>query len=555
MPSPRRHGLDLRTRLQLGLPRLRTRLQLGLPRLRAWLQLGLPRLRAWLQLGLPRLRAWLQGVRLRLCARRGRGPPELRDWRQVRAVRIALAGAVLIGVTATASAALTLSYALSPVAFAALASEGFERGLRVERVAFQLGRTPRVRVEGVEIEGLGRADAAEIELRLRPLVRGEVRARRVRLKGARFVLYRAPTGELLPVFEGGAGGDLSVLPSFEASDGEVRVVQGDSLTAVVRLSSLSLGRFHDGRTARLVLSGNVSGGDGRWHTHPIRASANLVRTPERVELRDGRAYARYVGADWFSARDARARFAWRDGRIEIERLDLRAYGGRWQITGAFWLRGRLRLEVAAHADGVDVAALLSAADGHGARTDVDLGRLRMRWDPLRVPWSGGPRFELGEGRGQLRIAGGTLPGTSLLGSLVGLEPAPTPVESFSALVTLRGGRLHSEALRLVTGDYTLEAQGSVGLDRSVALEGRLDLAGDRIRASVVPTVPVSIAGTLPHVQIDTHVSRVPGSGIGAVAGAVGRTTLAAGEKVGGALGAAGRAVGALGRRVGDVFGR
>jgi len=533
MPSPRRHGLDLRARLRRGLLRLGAR---------------------------------LRTVRLRPRTRLGHGLSEFRERLPARAVRMALTGAVLIGVTAAVSAAMTLSYALSPVAFAALASEGFERELRVERVAFQLGHTPRVRVEGVEIEGLGRADAAEIELRLRPLVRGEIRARRVRLEGARFVVHRAPTGELLPVFEGGAGGDLSVLPSFEASDGEVRVVQGDSLTAVVRLSSLSLGRFHDGRSARLVLSGNVTGGDGRWHTHPIRASADVVRTPERLELHEGRAYARYVGADWFSGREARARFGWRDGRIEIERLDLRAYGGRWQITGAFWLRGRLRLEVAAHADGVDVAALLSAADGHGAKTDADLGRLRMRWDPLRVPWSGGPRFELGEGRGQLRIAGGTLPGTSLLGSLVGLEPAPTPVDSFSALVTLRGGRLHSEALRLVTGDYTLEAQGSVGLDRSVALEGWLDLAGDRIRSSVVPTVPVSIAGTLAHLRIDTHASRVPGNGIGAVADAVGRTgarvartTLAAGEKVGSALGAAGRAVGgglgALGRKVGDVLGR
>jgi hypothetical protein len=503
--------------------------------------------------------------------------PRLAALLRLRATRIALFGAFLIAFTLVASAGLTLSTALSPAAFAAMVGDGFERGLRVERVALQIGRTPRVRVEGLEIEGLGSAGAAEVELRLRPLVRGEVRARVVHLEDPRLVLRRAPSGELLPIFPPGEGGELSTLPAFEAGGGEIRVVQGDQLTAVVRLTSLSLGRFRDARSAPLVIAGNVTGGDGRWHTHPIRLRGSLVRTNDGFELQDARARARHVGAKWFAGRDARLRFALREGRVEIESLDLRAYGGRWQAEGLAWLRGGMRLELALRTEGVDFAALLAAADGRGGETGADLGRLAMRWDPLRVPWRGGPKFDEGRGRGHLRVSGGTLPGTSLLGSLVGLDPAPTPVESFSALVTLDEGRLHSEALRLVTGDYTLEAQGSVGLDRSVALEGRLDLAGDRIRASVVPTVPITIAGELPHPRIDAHPSRVPGQGIGAVAGAVGRTgstvarsTWAVGEKVGDALGAAGKALGggivasgkavgsglgAVGRKVGDALGR
>ncbi|HKJ24924.1 MAG TPA: AsmA-like C-terminal region-containing protein [Myxococcota bacterium] len=506
------------------------------------------------------VRARLRRPAWRTAPRRAGDGLAIRELLRLRATRLAGVGALLIAGALAASAALTLSHALSPAAFAAMVGDGLGGELHVERVSLGFDPRPRIRVEGLEIDGLGSAAAAEIELRLRPLVRGELRLRAVALEDAKLVLQRGPTGEFLPLFEPGEAGDLSSLPAFEAGGGEIRIVQGDKLTAVVRITSLSLGHFRDTGSAPLVLAGNVTGGDGRWHTHPIRVRATLVQTAARLELHDGRARARHVGANWFAGRDARARFAWRDGRIEIESLDFRAYGGRWRLTGAVELSGGMRLDVAARVEGVDFAALLSAADGRRGKTRADLGRLRMRWDPLHVPWRGGPRFELGEGRGHVLVSGGALPGTSLLGSLIGLEPAPTPIESFSSLVTLRDGRLYSEALRLVTGDYTLEAQGSVGLDRSVALEGRLDLAGDRIRASVVPTMPVTIAGTLPHPHVDTHVSRVPGGGIGVVAGVVGRTglgvartTLAVGEKVGDALGTAGKAVGggigAVGRKV------
>ena len=441
------------------------------------------------------------------------------------------------------SAALNLSHALSPAAFAAMAGEGFGRPWAVRSVRLDLHDGLRLRLEGVEIEGLGSAAAAELDLRLGPLLSGRIRARAVRLEEPRLILRRGPRGEFLPVFGRGGGGDLSNLPSFQADGGEIDVVQGEKLTAVVRLSSLSLGRFDDGKTAELVVAGNVTGGDGSWHTHPIQLRGDLVHEREQLALVEAHASARQVGARWWSGHDARARFAVRDGRIEIRSLDVRGFGGAWHASGRVWLRGDMRLELALRVEGVDFASLLSAADGRGPRTDDDLGMLRMHWDPLRVPWRDGPRFEEGSGQGRVRVVGGRLPGTSLLGTLVGRDPTPTPVDSFTALARLQGGRLHSDALRLVTDDYTLEAQGSVGLDRSVALEGRLDLAGDLL----VPTVPVSIAGTLPHPTVDAHVARVPAQGVGAMAGAVQKTgsavvrgTKQAGRKLGALLGAAGR---------------
>jgi hypothetical protein len=472
---------------------------------------------------------------------------DLRALLRLRATWLLVFGASLIAAALLVSAALTLSHALSPTAFAAIVGERFGREISVERVRLELGRSVVLRVEGVEIEGLGSAAAAEIELRRRPLARGQLRARAVRFEDPKLVLYRGPKGEFLPLFEPREGGDPLDLPTFEAGGGEIRIVQGAKLTTVVRLKSLTLGSFDAERSASLVLSGNVTGGDGRWHTHPLQLRGRLVRAPEGIELRDGLARAQHVAARWWTGHDARARFVYRDGRVEIEALDVRGFDGNWHLSGLVWLRGGMRLDLATRAEGVDFASLLSAMDGRGPETDADLGRLRMRWDPLHLPWRGGPRFEEGRGIGHLLVTGGMMPGTSVLGSWVGLEAAPTPVESFSALTQLRDARLHSTALRLVTGDYVLEAQGSVGLDRTVALEGRLDLAVDLLvprGASVLPTVPVTIAGLLPHPDIDTHVSRLPAGGMGAVAGAV--------QKVGGALGAAGRKVG---QRVGGALTR
>jgi len=488
---------------------------------------------------------------------------ELRALLRLRATRLLAAGVLLVAGALGLSATLTLSHALSPETFAALASDGLGREIRVASVRFDVlgsrGR-PRLRAEGVEIEGLGTAGAAELEVRVRPLVRGRVHLSAVRLEAPRLVLHRGPDGAFLPLFgagTGGGGSGLETLPVLEADGGEIRVVQGPKLDAVVRLAAFHLGRHRDG-FSRLVVAGNLTGGDGRWHAHPLHLRGRLVATEDGIVLRHGRARARHVGAAWWSGSDARARFAYRDGRLVFESVEVRSFGGTWRLAGTAWLRGGMRLDVTARADGVDVASLSSAANGRGPETDADLGVLHMRWTSLRVPWHGGPRFEEGRGAGTLRVVGGTLPGAWVLGSLVGLDAAPTPVESFSSPVELREARLHSDGLRLVTGDYVLEAAGSVGLDRSVALEGRVDLAGDLLLprgASLLPSFPVTIAGLLPRPEVDAHMGRLPAHGIGAVAGAVQKTgetvvegTLAAGRAVG-------RGLGAVGRKVGDLFGR
>jgi hypothetical protein len=468
-----------------------------------------------------------------------RQPAELRALRR-RAIALLSAGALLVGLASLVSASLTLGHALSPVQFAAMVGEGFERTLRVEAVRLELRPMPLIRAEGVEIEGLGTADAAEVELRWRPLLSRKLRASVVRLEKPRLVLERGPDGDFVPIFRGDGADSrrLSALPRFEAESGELRVVQGERLVAVLRLAALSLSRFDAQGVADLVVAGNLTGGDGRWHVHPLQLRGQLVHGPEGTALRDGRAHARFVGARWWRGRDARARFGYGDGVVQIESLEARGFGGRWRVAGRVFLRGGTRLDVAARADQVDLVSVVEAMSP--GSEPGDLGTLRASFERLRVPWRGGPRFEEGTGTGELRVSGGTLPGRSLLASLVGAQASPNPVAALTASVELREARVRSEDVRLETRDYRLEGRGSLGLDRTIELGGVVHFSG------AMPSLPVTVAGTLSEPVVDAHPSRLPAGGIGTIASTVGKTgvgvargAFSAGRRIGGVLGAIG----------------
>lgn len=451
-------------------------------------------------------------------------------------LRIALLlslGAVVVSLALALSAGTTLSHALSPGAFAAMAGESFDRGLRVETVRLALLPRPWIYVEKVSIDGLGTAEAAQIELRLRPLLEGRIEVNRVRFEEPHFVLHRGPDGDFLPIFGAGVTGDGPLPPRLEAESGELRIVQGEQVTVVMRIDSLSLGRFHGDHTAELVLAGQLAGGDGRWRVHPLHLRGRLLHTPDRIALLDGRLRGRQVSVAWWQGEDARARFRYEDGRVRIDSIEVRGFGGTWRIAGTARLRGGTHLELTAVADGIDVAALGAASEPGGA--PGDLGRLRFRFARLSVPWEHGPRWERATGAGDLRVLGGTVGGHSLLAAL-GVEPGPNPLREIVAPVTLAEGRLRSDGLRMETTDYTLDAAGSLGLDRSLDLEGEVRLAG-----TMLPPVPVTIGGALGRPEVDAHVSHLPARGIGAIVRTTGRGI----QGALGALGAAGRKAGGL----------
>lgn len=471
-------------------------------------------------------------------------PPRLRSSSAVRLASLATLGVFLAAAALFGMAALNLSHALSPETFAAHVGRGIGRSLSVESVALEFRPAPRVRVEGVAIGGLGTAAAAEIALRFRPLLDGRIVARSVRFEDLDVTLSRGPDGAFEPIFvapEGASEPDLAALPRFEAERGEIRIVQGENVSAVIGLRTLSLGRFDAASSAALVLAGQVGGGDGGWTIQPLRLRGRLVQQAERMALLDGRLHAEEAHIRWWSGRDVRGRFHYEDGRVEVESLDVASHGGRWHAEGPIHLRGGTRLALDIVLEDVAVGALLTAA--RPGESFGDLGRLRTRWR-LDVPWQHGPRFERGAGQGHVEVVGGILPSRSfstVIRERLGLAPRrlSTPVKTLVAPVTLHEGLLHSDDAHLLTEDYELRVAGSLALDRTLDLSGTLFLA-------TLPDLPVTITGKLPHPDVETHIGRLPKDGLGAIAGAVKRTgatlarsTASAGEWLRGTMGGSG----------------
>lgn len=436
-----------------------------------------------------------------------------------RPLVLVFAGAAMIFAAAAGTAALTLQHSLAPGPFAAHLTRGLGRPITVESVALSLRPMPRVRMEGVVIEGLGTAGAAEVDVRIRPLLRGRVVARSMVFEDLFVTIRRDADGAfepLIPPRPASGPFDWRAFPRMEVQRGELRLVQGENVSAVIGLQTLSLARFDPGLSAQLVLAGSVGGEDHDWSARPLRLRGRLVRHEDRFTFEDVLVRAEDAYVHWWTGRNLRGRFRYDDGLVEIQQLTLSAFAGRWDADGTVHLRGGTRLDLDVALDAVSVAALFRAAQPDSAL--ADLGRLDTDWR-LRIPWERGPRFERGVGFGQLVVKGGTLPTTSLFQELsrgLRFSPGPrqtTPVESLSAPVALRGGRVHSDAARLVTADYTLDARGSVGLDRSLDLAGNLHLPG-------LPAVPVTIAGALPRPDLQTHVGRIPRNGIDAMAQAL-----------------------------------
>jgi hypothetical protein len=445
-----------------------------------------------------------------------------------------------------------LQHALSPESFAAHASRGLGRTVVAERV--RLAWTPglRIRAEGLDVEGLGRADAAELELSWAALLRGRVRPVAVRLEEPRIELERTPDGGFAPIFRRPAGegpGDLGRLPRFEAESGEVRFVDAvrpeRPTRAVVRIRSLSVGRFDADGAARLVVAGFARDGDeARWWADRLRLQGRLIQSPERTALADGRFRAAHVRVRWWHGHDLAARFDYADRVVRVDALDVRAFSGRWSASGRIELEGGTRIACQARIRDARVAEMARAMQPDAE--PGDLGALRARLD-LAVPWRGGPDWSRARGTGTLRIEGGQLSARSMIGS-----PRPSSVKHLGGDVRIRDGRVHSDDVHLVTDDYRLEATGSVGFDGSLDLAGRVHLSHRGLNKlattralplpdgdAAFPAIPVTIGGRLGDADVDTHVSWVPS----VVREAGGALSEAAGDALGDvkdALGAAAR---------------
>lgn len=255
------------------------------------------------------------------------------------------------------------------------------------------------------------------------------------------------------------------------------------------------------------------GADARFAIGRLQLEGLLERSEGELRIHSGRAEGSELTLRGLRFSRAEGRFAYAAGRVGVERLVLDGYDGAVSFEGSLRPGRPGRIEGELRATDLDLAGLV--ADWRGRPLDRPLGSLDLGGTValfLRAT-------DRGTGRGELAIRGGELPAGSLFAALLGsigrltgqvislggqVAPSPSRVERVTASVTLRDDRLHTENLEIVTDDYRYAASGSLGLDRTVAFSGRLQLSNRGAQRMVASAaLPLGGSGGLvPEIPVD-----------------------------------------------------
>jgi len=471
----------------------------------------------------------------------------------VRRALLALLGTLLVAVLAVLVAVpLLIQRNLSPEAVARRGSDLLGRPVSVASVGLAFRPALRIRAEDVRIEGAASADAVEVELALRPLLRGRLEPAELNLRRPRFLVERDGSGGLRvrllhrPGHEGGGGG-LPALPALSARDGEIALVDAEGRPApqpTLRVRSLELARLSpEGRTP-LRLEVALGGGpdDAGFGVGEAKIEVFLVLAGPAFRAESGRIEGRDLAVRRLRAERFAGRFAYGDGVATVEALTLSGYGGELQARGKV-LGQPLRFEGDLELLGLELSDAI--ADARGRPLEPAPGKLSGRATvSLRLT---GP--DRGTGSGRVELRDGRLPAGSVFAAVLGSlgrltgrllvigdasRPAPSRLESLTASVELRANRAYSEDADLVTDDYRCRATGSLGLDGSLDFSGRLALTrqgAQRMLASaalplpeasaaVLPEIPVRVGGRLSQVSVTADATALPVAAKGTLTGLV-----------------------------------
>lgn len=285
----------------------------------------------------------------------------------------------------------------------------------------------------------------------------------------------------------------------------------------------------------------------------------------RWALRDGEVALTDAAwdADWAAVDERRgealaARFALERSVLVLRSATLRAHAGTlrsegrvaWSDAGPARFDGTLAVE--------DVAA--ESLFGQPLPEEP----VRMRGEArVAGPLGGEDAVDAWEGEGELRLTGGRIPTRRLFEALwkaivtelPGVPPAAkngeaprVPLEEAAVPFRLEAGRVTSDAVRVVTADYTFAGRGSLDREGRIQLRGELGLTTLGIhsllrlgalspllgRALRLPAIPLQVDGALPDPRFQPDVARIPLTALREIVGLPGRATDAvrgAGEAV------------------------
>lgn len=289
--------------------------------------------------------------------------------------------------------------------------------------------------------------------------------------------------------------------------------------------------------ARIDLPGGVVEGWGIRMGTPMSLAAGFDVVDRQFSMRNAHLVAETGAFAGFTGEATVADFGWADRTLNVESLEVDAYGGTWTANGRVEFEGTPSYSAEVSAADVafrELSALLGAqsTDG-GFESFAGRAAVAGSWPESR-DW----QREL-SGTGSVKLAGGSLKSSTVmrsvfnamfgkvpgLGELAGDEN-PTLLEDLTATFTLAEGSAQTSDLVFATSDYRMKGKGSVGLDGKLRLETRVALTARGIQQVYVlaampfrksgdrslPAIPVHISGTVanPSVRPDlTGISLLP----------------------------------------------
>lgn len=255
---------------------------------------------------------------------------------------------------------------------------------------------------------------------------------------------------------------------------------------------------------------------------PSELAAQVTTGNTGLVLSGGQLKIANLAAARIAASDLAGAFTYGEQALHLTSARASLYGGTWTQSGIVTLADPPDFDVSVRAEGIACDALLIAVTGE--HPEYGCEHLNAAAD-VRGEWRGADSVAAhAQGSGHVELTGGTIPSSSIIGALwhalvplvaSGREPRnigdATRVDRLTESFALRGGRMHTTDLSLITDDYSVTGTGSIGLNGTLDLDTEVALTPSGVTKLLVMAA-LPIPGELPNLPpISTRITGTVGS--------------------------------------------
>ena len=312
----------------------------------------------------------------------------------------------------------------------------------------------------------------------------------------------------------------------------------------VDLQAEFAGRFEDLRGSLEVSL--ASGGRLHWIglglEAPVRFRSELSLKGDALELSAASVDAAALSFAGLRGTKLSIAMRYANDRLEFSKVEVSLYAGSLAGSGHVDLDDPLRYRAKAKLDGVSMKALLAdLAPDEAAQKEPEVGfdSLAAEVSALGTRLDPEDAFAGMQGSGSLRLAGGTIPKASIVGSvgsaLLGFVPSilkpkkklvsvsPTEIDHLTASFVLADSSFEVSALEFVTSDYTLNGGGKVSVAGALNLSTQIHFTSEGMQTllfataiplptgelDLLPGFPVQVRGSLEDPVFYPEIQKLP----------------------------------------------